>query len=379
MRFAHLHPPRLFVAQSYNRIGRAIALITDAIEKQRLCYRWHDLCVSLGSNLLGGVMHSSSKLKRDGLLKHSFTGPIIDGVHSLWSSAKRTRTLRVGPLNLIYRFSKSTKATRLNRYSQASLSKAEIRSEANCQPASCAQNFEAGTALLVGVGPGLGVALAKTLSDSGMTVVAMCRNVGSLSDVIESYVTRNEKLILSSCDVTDSAQFNHAFESVIANVGVPQLVIYLVQGFSPGSFLNTSVEKFEDAWRANCLGAFVVGQTVARKMITSGGGSIILAGATSGTIGRAGYTNLAVGKFGLRALSQVMARELWPKGIHVAHVVLDADIQDDFAELGEAIKPAAMNALDAARVFYDLHRQSPSAWSQEIDLRPWNERFWEHC
>src|SRR5437764_9442865 len=110
---------------------------------------------------------------------------------------------------------------------------------------------------------------------------------------------------------------------VEAKFGVPEFIVYAAQGFAPGSLLTTDVAAFEECWRANCLGAFIVSRQAARAMQPLGRGTIILAGATSGTIGREGYVNLAVGKFGLRALAQVMARELAQHGIHVAHVVID--------------------------------------------------------
>jgi NAD(P)-dependent dehydrogenase (short-subunit alcohol dehydrogenase family) len=88
------------------------------------------------------------------------------------------------------------------------------------------------------------------------------------------------------------------------------------------------------------------------------------------------HLNLAVGKFGLRALSQVMARELWPEGVHVVHVIIDADIMEEGAR---AVDISQACPKDIADQVYALHRQASSAWTSEIDLRPWNERFWEHC
>lgn len=104
-------------------------------------------------------------------------------------------------------------------------------------------------------------------------------------------------------------------------------------------------------------------------------GSILLAGATSGTKGRKGYINLAVGKFGLRALAQVMASELGPQGVHVAHVVIDGDIAESEAPSAEP----QIDPLELAQTFYMLHRQPRSCWTSEIDVRPSVEVFWEHC
>jgi NAD(P)-dependent dehydrogenase (short-subunit alcohol dehydrogenase family) len=106
-----------------------------------------------------------------------------------------------------------------------------------------------------------------------------------------------------------------------------------------------------------------------------GRGTIILAGATSGIIGRRGYLNLAVGKFGLRALSQVVARELGPKGIHVVHVLIDGSIAEDPQPSSEPeLRPEHL-----AELFWALHRQPSSCWTSELDARPSEEKFWEHC
>jgi hypothetical protein len=106
-----------------------------------------------------------------------------------------------------------------------------------------------------------------------------------------------------------------------------------------------------------------------------GRGTILLAGATSGTIGRKGYVNLAIGKFGLRALAQVMARELATEGIHVAHIVIDGDIAEDDQKDDEP----HIKAYELAELFWMLHMQPRSCWSSEVDVRPADEAFWEHC
>ena len=113
------------------------------------------------------------------------------------------------------------------------------------------------------------------------------------------------------------------------NLSIPHLVVYAVQGFAPGRAIDTETSVFEECWRQNCLGAFIVAREAARNMLPLKRGTLVLVGSTSGTIGRAAHLNLAVGKFGLRALAQVMARELWPEGIHVVHVIIDGDIREE--------------------------------------------------
>jgi NAD(P)-dependent dehydrogenase (short-subunit alcohol dehydrogenase family) len=118
-----------------------------------------------------------------------------------------------------------------------------------------------------------------------------------------------------------------------------------------------------------------VSKEAAKAMCRVGRGTILFAGATSGTIGRKGYVNLAIGKFGLRALAQVIARELAPEGIHVAHVVIDGDISDS----GNEDEGPHIDAHELAELFWMLHMQPRSCWSSEVDVRPATERFWEHC
>jgi NAD(P)-dependent dehydrogenase (short-subunit alcohol dehydrogenase family) len=158
-------------------------------------------------------------------------------------------------------------------------------------------------------------------------------------------------------------------------LGAPELVVYAVQSFFPGTLITTEACAFEEAWRAMCYGAFLVSREAARRMVQVGRGSILLAGATSGTKGRKGYVNLAVGKFGLRALAQVMACELGPQGVHVAHVLIDGDI----AESNEPRAEPQIDPLELAQTFYMLHKQPRSCWTSEIDVRPSSEVFWEHC
>ena len=122
-------------------------------------------------------------------------------------------------------------------------------------------------------------------------------------------------------------------------------------------------------------GGFIVAREAARCMLPYKRGMVVLVGSTSGWLGRADHLNLAVGKFGLRAISQVMARELWPEGVHGVHCVIDADVQED----AEAMGYPQSRPQDIAGLIGTLHRQPQSCCSREIDVWPWNKRFWEHC
>jgi len=146
--------------------------------------------------------------------------------------------------------------------------------------------------------------------------------------------------------------------------------------------LETQREEFERCWRVTCLGGFLVGRAAARLMLAREAGdgprgTILFTGATASLRGGAMFHNLAVGKFGLRALAQSMARELQPKGIHVAHIVIDGQIAGERPGYRREERGAdALLEPDAiAETYYQLHRQQRSAWTLELELRPWVEKF----
>jgi NAD(P)-dependent dehydrogenase (short-subunit alcohol dehydrogenase family) len=178
------------------------------------------------------------------------------------------------------------------------------------------------------------------------------------------------------CDATHEDSVVDMFRHAVSDLGAPTLVVYAVQEGARVRFLDADPITLEQAWRSNCLGAFIVAREAARRMVEQRQGTIVFVGATSGLIGRSRYVNFAVGKFGMRALAQVAARELGPEGIHVAHLIIDAEIpeSDD-----QEVSTPTMKARDIAEVVYQLHRQPRSAWTHELDARPFDETFWEHC
>ncbi len=229
-------------------------------------------------------------------------------------------------------------------------------------------------ALVVGAGTGLGAALVRCFAAAGMGVAAALRAPDKLSPLMEELSGRARTY---ACDATDETGVRGLFESVAADLGEPTLVVYNASAFLKKSFLETTVEELERCWRVGCLGGFLVGQAAARIMAPKGAGTILFTGATASLRGSAGFLNMAVPKFGLRALSQSMAREFGSQGIHVAHVIIDGQIMSKArAELAKERPPDGLLDADAiARNYLDLHRQHRSAWTQELDLRPWVEEF----
>jgi NAD(P)-dependent dehydrogenase (short-subunit alcohol dehydrogenase family) len=170
------------------------------------------------------------------------------------------------------------------------------------------------------------------------------------------------------CDVADPASVGDLFADGIKAHGAPDLVIFNASGYARGSILELAPGQLEAAWRVGCLGGFQVGQAAAKAMVPAGHGTILFTGATASLRGSANFAPFAIAKFGLRALAQSMARELGPKGIHVAHVVIDGQIGD--ADGDAKLKPA-----DIADAYWSLYRQPRSAWTLEADLRTWVEKF----
>jgi NAD(P)-dependent dehydrogenase (short-subunit alcohol dehydrogenase family) len=227
-------------------------------------------------------------------------------------------------------------------------------------------------ALIVGVGPGLGAALARRFAQGGLAVAVAARRVDALNELAREIGGR-----AYACDATEEDSVGQLFTAVERDLGRPTVVVYNAGAFSPGSVLEINAAEFERCWRALCLGGFLVGQRAARGMVEAGRGTILLTGATASLRGGARFANLAVGKFGLRALAQSMARELGPKGVHVAHIVIDGQIRSErYAELEKQRPADGLLDPDAiAEAYWHLHMQTRSAWTLEIDLRPWVEKF----
>src|SRR5262249_23685200 len=173
---------------------------------------------------------------------------------------------------------------------------------------------------------------------------------------------------LEACDVAKASDVTRVFASVERELGVPSVVVFNAGAYERGGILENTPEAFERCWRIGCLGGFHVGQAAARLLVARGSGTILFTGATASLRGSAGFANLAVPKFGLRALAQSMARELDPKGIHVAHVIIDGQIASEARrEMAAQRGPDSLLSPDAiAETYWQLHRQPRSAWTHDM-------------
>jgi NAD(P)-dependent dehydrogenase (short-subunit alcohol dehydrogenase family) len=223
---------------------------------------------------------------------------------------------------------------------------------------------QAECALIVGVGPGLGAALARRFAQAGMSVALAARRPEKLEPLVREI---GPSARAYGCDATDEAQVTSLFTHVGRDLAEPGLVVFNASGRVHRSIVEIGAAEFEQAWRNACLGGFLVGREAVRLMLPKGRGTILFTGATASIKGYALSAGFAVGKFGLRALSQSMARELGPKGIHVAHVIIDGGIDPG--------SDATLDPDAIAETYHHLHAQHRSAWTQEIDLRPSLESF----
>ena len=233
------------------------------------------------------------------------------------------------------------------------------------------------TAAVLGVGPGLGAAIARRFAREGYAVGLMARNEESLSEVQQEIEGEGAQVLPVSTDATDPASVEEAFERIRTDLGDPEVFVYNAGAFQMGGILEVSPEQFDSCFKANCAGAFYAAQQVLPAMQEAGRGTVLLTGATASMRGSARFAALATGKFGLRALAQSMAREFGPQGIHVAHIIIDGQINTPrVREMSPDRDESTMLSPEAiAETYCQLHSQDPTAWTLELDVRPSPESF----
>ncbi len=226
------------------------------------------------------------------------------------------------------------------------------------------------TALIVGAGSGLSAALARVLAKEGIKVALAARTTADLDPLAKELGART-----FASDASKHADVERLFAELDASFGAPEIVIYNASFRSRGPFIDLDPADVEQSLAVSAYGGFLVAQQAARRMLAKKHGAILFTGASASVKGYAQSAPFAMGKFALRGLAQSMARELHPQGIHVAHVVIDGGIKS--ARRGEPPdKPASLLDPDAiAATYLHLIHQPRSAWSWEVELRPWVERF----
>ncbi len=227
------------------------------------------------------------------------------------------------------------------------------------------------TALIVGAGSGLSAALARLFAKEGMRVALAARTPDKLAALCDATGARRYR-----CDAAKRDEVEKLFAALAGELGAPDIVVYNPSARARGPIAELDPDQAQQAIQVTCFGGFLVGQQAARAMLKRGSGSILFTGASASVKGYINSAPFAMGKFGLRGLAQSMARELAPKNIHVAHFVIDGGIRRADDPRANERGPDGLLEPDAiARTYLDIHRQHRSAWTWEVELRPWVETF----
>ncbi|MEL6062617.1 MULTISPECIES: SDR family NAD(P)-dependent oxidoreductase [unclassified Methylobacterium] len=237
-------------------------------------------------------------------------------------------------------------------------------------------------AIVVGAGAvdGLGAALARRFAAEGLTVLVAGRTQRRLGAIVAGITEAGGRGEAVPTDATDEAQVAALFARGRA-IGRPELVVFNAGGNLPAPALDLGAGPFETLWRQSALGGFLVGREAARHLPPSGGGTLLVTGATASLRARPPFLGFASAKAALRAVAQGLAREFGPEGLHVVHVVIDGVLQGDYAATHFPTLVAARGAegllsvADVADLYWFLHTQPRSAWTHELDVRPFKEPF----
>lgn len=238
-----------------------------------------------------------------------------------------------------------------------------------------------GVALVAGVGDGLGGAIARRFARAGHPTVLVARDAERLARIAATIEAAGGRGIAYAADLRDEAAVARLFDDVEAEIGPIEVAVFNTGANYRASILDTPAEMFEKVWRLGCYAGFLVGREAARHMVPRGRGTILFTGATSSVRGAAHFAAFAAAKGGVRQVAQSMARELGPKGIHVASVIIDgmidsARVRERFPErVAQLPEDGMLRPEDIAEIYLAIHRQPRSAWTFEADVRPYAERF----
>ena len=238
-----------------------------------------------------------------------------------------------------------------------------------------------GVALIIGAGDATGGEIAKRFARGGYIACMTRRNAAKLQPLINEIEQNGGTAYGFASDARKEEQVIALIEQIESSIGPIEVMVFNIGANVPCSILEETARKYFKIWEMACFSAFLVGREVAKRMVQRERGSIIFTGATAGVRGAANFAAFAGAKHALRALAQSMARELGPKNIHVAHVVVDGAIDTDFIETTfpeiYALKEqdGILNPAHIAENYWHLAHQPRDAWTHELDLRPWIERW----
>jgi NAD(P)-dependent dehydrogenase (short-subunit alcohol dehydrogenase family) len=227
-----------------------------------------------------------------------------------------------------------------------------------------------GTALIVGAGSGLSTSLARLFAAEGMEVALAARSIGDLAALCQDTGAQ-----AFACDAARPADVEALFSALDAKSGAPEVVVYNASYRTRGDFIDLDPAEVANTLAVSAYGGFLVAQAAARRMLPKRRGAILFTGASASVKGYARSAPFAMGKFALRGLAQSLARELAPAGIHVAHFVIDGGIRSDRRPPDPQRPDALLDPEAIAQSYLAALRQPRSAWTWEMELRPWVENF----
>jgi NAD(P)-dependent dehydrogenase (short-subunit alcohol dehydrogenase family) len=239
-------------------------------------------------------------------------------------------------------------------------------------------------ALIVGAGDATGGAIARRFAKGGYTVCATRRHLDKLQPLIAQIEAEGGKAHGFASDARKEEEVVALVEQIESTIGPIEVLVFNIGANVPSSILEETARKYFKIWEMACLGGMLNGREVAKRMVAREGehkGTIIFTGATASLRGSANFAAFSGAKHALRALAQSMARELGPRGIHVAHTIIDGAIDTEFIRENfpqrYALKSedGILNRDHIAENYWMLHRQPRDAWTHELDLRPWSEKF----
>lgn len=236
-------------------------------------------------------------------------------------------------------------------------------------------------ALVIGAGDATGGEIAKRFAREGYIACMTRRNADKLQPLIDEIGQLGGKAYGFASDARKEEQVIELVEQIESSIGAIEVMVFNIGANVPCSILEETARKYFKIWEMACFSAFLTGREVAKRMVSRESGTIIFTGATAGVRGAAGFAAFAGAKHALRALAQSMARELGPRNIHVAHVVVDGAIDTDFIKetfpdlYAKKEQDGILNPVHIAENYWHLSQQPRDAWTHELDLRPWMEHW----
>ena len=236
-------------------------------------------------------------------------------------------------------------------------------------------------AVVIGAGDATGGAIARRFAAEGLTLVATRRNQEALQPLVESIQGAGGTVFGMGCDARKEQAMVELFQHIESDIGEIAVVIFNIGANVRFSITKTTERVYRKVWEMAALAGFLSGREAAKVMLPRNRGTIIFTGATASLRGGSGFSAFSGAKFALRALAQSMARELGPRGIHVAHSIIDGAIDTDFIQqnfpdmYAKKSEDGILNPEHIADQYWQLHCQPRDCWTHELDLRPWMETF----